>query len=303
MTSIANDKTNPVQPQRIGVIGMGMMGSPMACSLLRAGYAVQVFNRTPEKCCLAQSQGANVVDTVAKLASESEVVIIMLADDAAVEMVVTGEQGVLSSGREGLIVINCSTVHPRTNQQLAQLLSERNITLLDAPVTGSRPQAESGKLYFLVGGDDGAYRRCIPLLEAMGRGHIHLGPIGTGACAKLANNLMGFINLSGLVEALEIVTRFGVSPEKFLEALANSGGRSVFSEVKGPKILRADWSADFALKLAAKDLRLASALAKELRRQSPVLNQATQTFAQATTEFGNEDVCSLIRWYRQQAEN
>lgn len=300
MGVVTDPRLHSSELNRIGVIGMGVMGSPMACSLLRAGYQVGVFNRTAEKCQSAQAMGAGVAQSVAQLAAESEVLIVMLADDAAVEGVVAGEHGVLAGGRAGLIVINCSTVHPRTNRQLTLALAERKITLLDAPVTGSRPQAESGQLYFLVGGEEAAYCRCIPLLQAMGRGHIHLGPVGAGAGAKLGNNLMGFINLSALVEALEMVTRFGLAPEKFLEAIGNSGGRSAFSEVKGPKILREDWSPDFALKLAAKDLRLARALAEDMHQVSPILAQAAETYAQATTAFGNDDVCSLIRWYRQQ---
>ena len=287
------------KPGRLGVIGLGSMGSPMARSLLSAGYHVAVFNRSAEKCRVPQAQGATVADSITQLAAESDVLILMLADDKAVQEVTVGELGILAGGRAGLIVINCSTVHPRTNQDLAKKLWEHRIVLLDAPVTGSRPQAESSELYFLVGGCEDTYRRCIPLFDAMGRGHIHLGPVGAGACAKLGNNLMGFINLSGLVEALELVTRFGLAPEKFLEAIANSGGRSVFSEVKGPKILRSDWSADFALRLAAKDLRLARNLAEELHQLSPVLAQTTETFAQAAAVFGNDDVCSLIRWYRE----
>lgn len=303
MNGSYNQQTRPSELNRIGVVGMGLMGSPMACTLMRAGYQVGVFNRTIDRCKIAETAGAKIFPTVAQLAAESEVLILMLADDAAVDAVITGCDGVIDGGKDGLIVLNCSTVHPRTNQRLARALSERNITLLDAPVTGSRPQAEAGQLYFLVGGDEATYRRCIPLLEAMGRGHIHLGPVGAGACAKLGNNLMAFINLSGTIEALEIAARFGLAPQKFLEVISNSGGRSAMSELKGPKILRADWSSDFALRLAAKDLRLARSLAEELRQPCPVLAQTAETFAQAATEFGDDDVCSLIRWYREQCEN
>lgn len=300
MTQNANQIDEAAPLKCIGVLGMGIMGSPMACSLLRAGFQVTVFNRTAEKCQTAAAQGARVANSIAHLAAESDVVIVMLADDAAVEAVVNAPSGLAARGRSGLIVMNCSTVHPRTNQTLAKSLAEKQITLIDAPVTGSRPQAEAGQLYFLVGSDEVTYRRCLPLFQAMGRGHIHLGPVGAGACAKLGNNMMGFINLSGLVEALQMVTRFGIAPEAFLEVLANSGGRSAFSEVKGPKIVREDWSADFALKLAAKDLRLAKELAGELQQTFPTLVQVTDTFAQAAKKHGSEDVCSLTRWYREQ---
>jgi 3-hydroxyisobutyrate dehydrogenase-like beta-hydroxyacid dehydrogenase len=292
------DETAPLR--RIGVLGMGIMGSPMACSLLRAGFQVMVFNRTPEKCGTVAAQGARVADSIARLAAENDAVIVMLPDDAAVEAVVHAPDGLAAGCKSGLIVMNSSTVHPRTNQRLGMELADKQVTLIDAPVTGSRPQAEAGQLYFLVGSDEATYRRCIPLFEAMGRGSIHVGPVGAGACAKLGNNMMGFINLSGLVEALQMVTRFGIAPEAFLEVLANSGGRSAFSEAKGPKIVREDWSADFALKLAAKDLQLANELSGELQQTAPILAQVTESFAQAAKEHGSEDVCSLIRWYREQ---
>ncbi len=286
------------KPQvRIGVVGLGVMGSPMATRLLQAGYHVKVFNRTPEKCRALEEQGAVAVATAKQLAAESDVLILMLADDAAVEQAIVGQQGILAGGQAGLVVINCSTVHPDTNRRLAGMLAARNIQMLDAPVTGSRPQAETGKLFFLVGGEVETYQSCIPLFETLGRGHIYLGPVGAGACAKLCNNLMGFINLAGLVEALQLVERFGLAPEKFLEVVANSGGRSVFSEIKGPKIMREDWSPDFALKLAAKDLRLAYNLVQQLHQKTPILERTSEIYAQAAEQFGENDVCSLKRWY------
>jgi 3-hydroxyisobutyrate dehydrogenase len=225
----------------------------------------------------------------------------MLADDAAVEQAVCGKDGVLASGRQGLIVINSSTVHPDTNRRLSEALAGRDMTLLEAPVTGSKVQAEAGQLYFLVGGDEAAYRKCVPVLNAMGRGHIYLGPVGAAGCAKLANNLMGFVNLLGLVEALGVVTKFGVAPDKFLQAVSNSGSRSAVSEAKGPKILREDWSPDFSLKLSAKDLRLAFQLANDVGASAPMTAEAVDIFSEAGERFGAEDACAITRWYERQS--
>ncbi|WP_437223703.1 NAD(P)-dependent oxidoreductase [Planctomicrobium sp. SH661] len=296
MTSVENSRT------RVGVVGIGLMGHGMAGSLLNAGFSVGVYNRNPEKCLPLQQRGAAVFETPAQLAEMSDFVIVMLSDDAAVGQVCSGDQGLLAGGRSGLIVMNSSTVLPATNQKLAARFAEREITLLDAPVTGSRPQAESGQLYFLVGGPESAFQAALPLFAAMGKGQIHLGPVGSGACAKLGNNLMGFINLCGIAEALELTSRFGLDPARFLEAVSHSGGRSAFSEGKGPKILREDWSPDFALQLAAKDLRLARTLADELQQQSPILHQAEEVFARASNMYGDRDVCSLVEWYRRSAK-
>jgi 3-hydroxyisobutyrate dehydrogenase-like beta-hydroxyacid dehydrogenase len=133
----------------------------------------------------------------------------------------------------------------------------------------------------------------------MGRGHIYLGPIGAAACAKLANNLMGFVNMLGLVEALEIVTQFGVSPEQFLQAVSNSGSRSAVSDVKGPKILREDWTPAFSLRLSAKDMRLARQLADELVKHAPLAAAAAEVYSHAAAHFGEDDASAVAKWYRQ----
>jgi crotonobetainyl-CoA:carnitine CoA-transferase CaiB-like acyl-CoA transferase/3-hydroxyisobutyrate dehydrogenase-like beta-hydroxyacid dehydrogenase len=281
----------------VGVIGMGTMGSPMARSLLRAGMKVTVYNRTAARCESAVTSGATVAGTPAQLAESCDVVFLMLSDDAAVEQAVCGKDGVLSSGRPGLTVINSSTVHPDTNRRLSEALAGRDMTLLEAPVTGSKVQAETGQLYFLVGGDETTYRKCVPALDAMGRGHIHLGPIGAASCVKLANNLMGFVNMLGLVEALEIVKACGVSPDKFLEAVSNSGSRSAVSEIKGPKILREDWTPDFSLRLSAKDLRLARRLAEELLNSAPLATAAATIYSNAADHFGEDDACAIAKSY------
>ncbi len=288
----------PPQKTRVGVVGVGLMGSGMAGVLLLEGYPVGLYNRSRGKCDALAAQGAQVYDSPAALAAASEVILLMVPDDQAVEQACLADDGVLAGGKKGLLVLNCSTVLPATNQTLSARLAEQGIALLDAPVTGSRPQAEAGELYFLVGGPEDVYQRAIPLLETLGKGHIHLGPIGSGACAKLGNNLMGFINLCALAEALGLARSFGVDPSRFLEAISHSGGRSAVSAAKGAKILAEDWSADFALGLAAKDLRLARTFAKQLEQGAPVLGQAADVYEQAAEEHASLDVCKIADWYR-----
>jgi 3-hydroxyisobutyrate dehydrogenase len=291
--------TNVATTLRVGVIGLGLMGNGMAASLLRAGFPLAVWNRSPDKTAAAVALGARPAASIKQLASESDVAIIMVSDDGAVREVVHTDHGILAGSRTGLIVINCSTVHPATNQQLAEQTAARGIVWIEAPVTGSRQQAETGQLYFLVAGPESILPTVRPLFEAMGRGHIHLGEVGAGSCAKLGNNLMGFINLCGMAEALELARRFGLPADKFLEVVSNSGGRSAFSDAKGPKILSGNWSPDFALKLAAKDLRLARQFAHDLQHDSQLLSDAARLYTAAAEVYGDADVCSLVRWYRE----
>jgi 3-hydroxyisobutyrate dehydrogenase len=196
-----------------------------------------------------------------------------------------------------LLVIDSSTVHPNLSKEMAAAFAAKGIAFLDAPVTGSRPQAEDGKLFFLVGGPREACERAIPLFEAMGRKHLHLGANGSGACAKLCNNLCGFVNLAAFCEAMVIGKRFGVEPQQLFEVISNSGGRSALSDVKGPKILRGDWDADFALALASKDVGLASILAREIGQHTPVTDEARKIYAAAAAKYGSDDLCALYRWY------
>jgi len=284
---------------RVGMVGLGNMGSGMAGSLLQAGFSVLAWNRSPERLTDVAARGARQAGTIRQVASESDAVIIMVSDDAAVRDVVHREHGIIAGSKPGLIVINCSTVHPTTNQELARQAAAEGIVWLEAPVTGSRRQAETGQLYFLMGGPETILPTVRPLFEAMGKGHVHLGEVGTGSCAKLGNNLMSFINLCGLAEALELARRFGLPAEKFLDVVANSGGRSALSDAKGPKILGRNWSSEFALQLAAKDMHLARQFAHDLRHDSPLLTEAARLYSAAAEDYADADVCSLVRWYQE----
>lgn len=288
--------------KKIGIIGMGTMGAPMAVHLAKAGFAVCVYNRTAQKCQRAADAGAHVAETIAQLVSNADAVVTMVADDEAVRQVITGNGGVLESGRAGLIVIDSTTVHPDTSRQMAETLAAKQITFLDAPVTGSRNEAERGNLAFLVGGDRTAYEKCAPLFEAMGRTHMHLGDSGMGACAKVGNNLMGQIHLAALSEAMTMVERYGLDRKLFFKVISQSGARSAVVDGKGPMILNDDYTPHFSLALAAKDITLANQLADGLDHHHPVAAAAKQVYTDATRTHGDEDLCSLYRWYREQKQ-
>ena len=272
----------------------------MALNLLKAGFQVSVFNRTASKAAPVVEAGASTCTSIAELTARCEAVVIVVSDDDAVRAVVQGDDGILAAAAPGLLVIDSSTVHPDTSNAMATALGRKQVTYLDAPVTGSRPQAEQGKLFFLVGGPEAGYRAAVPLLEAMGRKHLHLGPTGLGSCAKLANNMLGFIHMAALSEALSMGKRSGLDPKLLHEVISHSGGRSAVSDGKGPKMIAGDWAPDFALSLAHKDLSLARDLAEQLGLPAPVLVIAKEVFLMARERFGGDgDACSVYRWYEQ----
>ena len=173
--------------KKVGVIGQGAMGSPMALNLLKAEYEVSVFNRTRSKCQPAAGAGAAVADSIQALVATSEAVVVIVKWDQDVREVILGPNGVLAAGHPGLLVIDSTTIHPFTSQDMAVALAAEKIDYLDAPVMSDSTDARRGELYFLVGGDEQAYVRAVPLLQAMGSRHVYLGNNGAGTGAKIGS--------------------------------------------------------------------------------------------------------------------
>ncbi len=284
--------------KRIGLIGTGIMGSGMARNLLLAGFDVHVWNRTAQKCEPLVAAGAVGATSIGDLTEACDAVVLMLSDDDVVRGVITAEDGVASRARRGTVVVDSSTVHPHTSQQVAESLRRRDIAFLDAPVTGTRREAEDGSLLFVVGGDRDDYDRCRPLFEAMGRDSIHMGPHGAAAAAKLANNMMCVINLAGFGEAMATIRRFGLDPQRFFDFLSGSGGRSAMSQRAGPKILSGDRSVDFTLPMLLKDARLCVSLAEAMDVPARVIRAAADAVADACAETPEDhDISALCDWY------
>ncbi len=284
--------------KRIGFIGLGIMGFPMASHLLEAGYELTVYNRTTEKSMKLQEKGANVATSAAQVASESEVVFTMLANSDVVEDVIFGENGVVEGATDGLIVINCSTVSPESNIKLHDKLKESGIIFLDVPVTGSGVQANAGTLTFMCGGNHDVYEKCIPLFEAMGKKHFHMGDIGAGSYTKLANNTMLAINMMSLAEAIVMVAKCGIDPETFVEVVSGGGSKSAMAEAKTPKIVSRDFSPNFKTSLMLKDVNLALDLAKDISVVTPILALSKEILnIGVSMGVGEEDLCAIVKCY------
>ncbi|WP_326059283.1 NAD(P)-binding domain-containing protein [Paenibacillus anseongense] len=284
--------------KRIGFIGLGTMGKPMAANLIQKGFMVTVYNRTPEKADELARLGAEVASTPADAARHSDVLFTMLSNDAALLDIFYSEEGVLSGIHPALTIIDSSTVSPQTSQKLAEELAAHFVDFLDAPVTGSKPAAEEGSLTFMVGGSQEVFEEHEQLFLAMGRKALYLGPSGSGSYAKLANNTMVGINLLGFAEGLSIASKAGVNLEKFLEIVRSGGANSRIVDLKGDKILNRDFSNQFSLKLMLKDLLLAQGLASNFQLPVPLLQTTAGLFQMGLSKgLGDEDLSSVIQCY------
>lgn len=288
--------------QKVGVIGLGIMGKPMAGHLLKAGYDVFVYNRTASKATSLVEEGAHLCTTPAEVAQNCEAVVIMLKADAEVEAAVLGAGGIIEGAQPGLIIMNSSTIMPQTSKRLAQAVASKGVIMLDSPVTGSGIQAQEGKLTFMVGGTKAAFEQCLPLFEAMGQQAFYMGESGTGSYMKLANNSLMATNLLSLAESLTMAYKSGVDPEMFVQVVNGGGARSAVTESRVPKIINRDFTPAFGTAMLYKDLGLIYELAKELDVPTPVMAAVREMIHTAVVKgYGEQDVCSVIKCYEELA--
>jgi 3-hydroxyisobutyrate dehydrogenase-like beta-hydroxyacid dehydrogenase len=287
---------------KIGFVGLGTMGLPMAHNLLRNGYELIIYNRTKEKMSLLEEEGALIASSPKEVASRSEIVFTMLTADAAVEEVILGEEGLIYGADPGLIVVDSSTISPSTSKKVAEVLARHHIEMLDAPVTGSEPQAVEGVLTFMVGGNKEIYEKCMDLFLVMGKDVNYMGENGKGSYTKLANNTMAAINLLAFSEAITMATKAGIDPELFVKVVSGGGARSGMADNKASKVLSRDFKPQFMTQLLHKDLGLASDVAKELEISTPVLALVKEILQISKAKgYGAEDMSAVIKIYEEWA--
>lgn len=286
--------------KKIGFIGLGTMGMPMAVNLLKGGYPLCVYNRTASKSQQLLAMGAQVAASPAEIAREADVIFTNVSHDQALLDVIAGPGGVLEGVRPGVTVIDCSTVSPDTSRKVYAELEGRMADFLDAPVTGSKPAAENGTLVFMVGGKEEVFSRIADLLEVVGSKVLYLGPSGSGSYAKLAHNAVVGINAIGLMEGFSIAAKAGLSPEKFLDIVTSGGANSRQAELKGNKIINHDFSNQFSTALMLKDLLLAQKLTAGFQLPAPLLHAATSVFQIGLSKgLGDQDLSSVIQCYEE----
>jgi 3-hydroxyisobutyrate dehydrogenase len=287
--------------QTVAVLGLGTMGNGMALNLLKAGHSVTVYNRTSAKAEALRAAGARVAATVAEAARDAQFVITILADDAASRDVWLGSEGVLHAAGAGTVLIESSTVSPVWISELAEAANQRALDFLDAPVTGSRTQAATGQLTFLVGGRDSAVATATPILQAMSKEIIHLGPVGSGAKLKLINNFLCGVQVASLAEGLVWIEQSGLDRDKALAVLKSGAPGSPLISAISARMESKDYEVNFLLRLMAKDLSYAEAEAGDVGVELSTAGVARALFDKAIRAgYGDADMSSVIEPLRRQ---
>jgi 3-hydroxyisobutyrate dehydrogenase len=250
--------------ERVGFIGLGIMGGGMARNLLKNGFAVTVWNRSAEKVAPIVEAGATAGESPADVAAKSDIVITCVSDTPDVEAVILGENGVIHGLRAGGLVIDMSTISPKATREIAARLHERGIAMLDAPISGGSEGAARGTLSIMVGGDAAQFERALPVFQAMGKTITHVGGQGDGQMVKLVNQILVVVNMLAVGEALLFAQAGGLDLEKTLNAVAGGAAGSWMLSNRGSQAIRRDWRPGFTIDLQQKDLRLALEAAAEL---------------------------------------
>jgi 3-hydroxyisobutyrate dehydrogenase-like beta-hydroxyacid dehydrogenase len=288
-------------PKTIGFIGTGLMGRGMARNLIRKGHTVKLYNRTRAKAEDAASIGGKVVSTPAEAADGSDIIVTMLADPPAVFEVIEGADGVLTKISRGAILIDSSTVSPPTSLRVLEGLKAHGAHMIDAPVFGSKNEAEKGELGFIVGGEREVVDRVKDVLDCMGK-TIYVGANGMGAYTKLVVNYVVASTLQAFNEGMVLATKAGIDPDRMFQVIQSSRARSGIIDMKAPQILKRDFNPFFPLKLMAKDMRLVQETADVLGVQMPFINSLTKVYADSIKNgLADEDFAATIKLLEQQA--
>jgi 3-hydroxyisobutyrate dehydrogenase len=283
----------------VALLGMGTMGGGMAANLLKAGFPLAVYNRTRAKAEPFAAQGARVADTPAMAVKGARLVVSMLSDDEASREAWTGRDGALAAAEPGAILVECSTVTPAWVEELAALAHARGLDLLDAPVTGSRVQAEGGQLIFLVGGSENALAAVRAPLEAMSKEIIHLGAVTSGAKMKLLNNFLCGVQIASLAEGMAWLERSGLDRDKALQVLKSGAPGSPLIATISARMTSEDYSVNFLLRLLSKDLAYAHAAAEESGVELSTAANAQRLFERAAAAgYGEKDMSAVVEVLR-----
>jgi len=265
----------------------------MAANLLKAGFSLSVYNRTATKA--RAIDGARFASTPAEAVLDASVIISMLADDAASREVWLDENGALDAAADGAVLVESSTVSPAWIAELAMLAGRRGLDLLDAPVTGSRLQAEAGQLSFLVGGSDSALKKATPVLKAMSKEIVHFGPVGSGAKMKLINNFLCGVQVASLAEGLVWIERSGLDRDKALAFLKGGAAGSPLLGAISARMASQNYAVNFLLKLMRKDLVYAESEAAQCNVDLKTSKIARTLFEAAIEQgLGDQDMASVI---------
>lgn len=282
--------------ERVGFVGLGIMGKAMASNILKAGFPLTVYNRTQSKADEVGAEGANVAASPESVARESDVIITMVSDSPDVEEVVLGPGGVVHGVQQGSVVIDMSTISPQVTQDIAKALDEKGAKMLDGPVSGGSWGAIQGTLSIMVGGEKETFDRCMPIFEAMGKNIIYTGSNGMGQVTKLVNQIIVGGTLAAVCEGLVFGAKAGIDLNPVFEAVGGGAANSWQLQNLGSRLLKRDFDPGFMVKLMHKDLRLISEAGREMQLPLPITSLIHQFYHVLQNDgHGNEGTQAYVK--------
>ncbi|MFZ5975150.1 MAG: 2-hydroxy-3-oxopropionate reductase [Bacillota bacterium] len=288
--------------QKIGFIGLGIMGRPMARNLLKSGYPLTVYNRSRPAMDALAAEGAHLGKSSADTASKSDIVITMLPDSPDVLEVLTGKDGILEGAKPGAIVMDMSSIAPPAAQEAGRRCREKGVRFIDAPVSGGEQGAKDATLSIMAGGESADIEECRPVLLCMGKSVVHTGGIGSGSMTKLANQIIVALNIAAVGEAMVMGAKMGLDAEVMYHAIRGGMAGSAVLDMKLPKALTRDFAPGFTLDLHIKDLKNALQTASEIGAPLPLTSLAMEFMQELSANGkGMLDHGALISYYEERA--
>jgi len=290
-----------VSQPTVGLIGLGLMGRPMGHNLLKAGFPLIVWNRTPSRADSLVAAGAKLAASPREVAAAADVFLTIVSDPPALEEVLwnSGDKSAFPALKKGAIYIDSSTVSPALARKISAASAAVGIRFLDAPVTGGTWGAEKGELVFMIGGETATLEVAKPVLNAMGKRLFHLGPNGAGQTIKLAMNSLLAVEVQAFAEALSLVQRAGIAGEKLVEVMQASMARAGILDIKAPSMLSGDFKPSFPLRLMHKDLSLALDLANQIGVALPATAAVRETYDYVKGSTSEDlDYAGIMRFWK-----
>ncbi|MEX0763075.1 MAG: 2-hydroxy-3-oxopropionate reductase [Dehalococcoidia bacterium] len=284
-------------PEKVGFVGLGIMGKPMAINLVKAGYEVFAYDHNNDKVKDVVQAGATAASSSAEVGSNADITITMVQDGPQSEEAILGENGVLSGASSGNLVIDMSSIAPGVSQKIAAECSGKRVNFLDAPVSGGEPMAISGDLAIMVGGNADDFERAAPIFEVLGKSHVLCGAHGAGNTTKLANQIIVAGNIHALAEALALVTRAGVNPDTVFNAIKGGLAGSNVMNAKAPMMCDRNFKPGFRIELHYKDINNAMQSARELNMPLPLTAYLQQVLSSLVVHGdGGLDHSGILRY-------
>lgn len=288
---------------KIGFIGLGIMGKPMAKNLIKAGYNLVVFDLNSDAVDNVVAVGAEEGKSIGDVASKSEIIVTMLPNSPQVKEVVLGQDGVMDNAAKGTLIIDMSSIAPLASKEIESKIKEKGLRMIDAPVSGGEPKAIDGTLSIMVGGNEKDFEDALDILKCMGSSVVRVGEIGSGNTTKLANQIIVALNIAAVSEALTLATKAGVDPELVYKAIRGGLAGSTVLDAKAPMMLKGNYKPGFKIDLHIKDLNNALETAREIGVPLMLTSEIMQILGALKVQGeGQSDHSAIVKFYEKLAD-